>query len=178
MKSAAEGGAVLKVFSNINENLRIYGVDYSHTLIDIAKRIIKNGTFFCDEAINIDSLFSKMHFDSIISGGVFVYFPSKDYAFSVIKKSYDLLLQGGNLALLDLNDISKKDIYSKIRKGTMSEAEYNKKYEGLNHLFLDRMEVFKFCESLGFKKIVVEDQHIKGYINNECRFNIFALGKK
>lgn len=80
--------------------------------------------------------------------------------------------------MLDLNDINKKSVYSKIRKGNMTEDEYNKKYEGLNHLFLSRTKIFEFVESLGFKQIIVEDQHIDGYINNECRFNVFALSKK
>lgn len=106
-----------------------------------------------------------------------MYFSSEDYTFEVIKKSYNLLSQGGNLALLDLNDINKKSVYSKIRKGNMTEDEYNKKYEGLNHLFLSRTKIFEFVESLGFEKIIVENQHIKGYINNECRFNVFALEK-
>lgn len=172
------GGAFLKVLSSINTNLRIYGIDYSNTLIEIAKCVIKNGEFFCDEAINIDKLFKGKRFDSIVSGGVFVYFPSKQYAFEVIKKSYNLLADGGNLALLDLNDVNKKSVYSKIRRGKMSEEEYDKKYAGLNHLFFDKSEVFGIVESLGFRQIIIEDQHIDGYINNECRFNIIAVGKK
>lgn len=98
--------------------------------------------------------------------------------FSVVQKSCALLAPNGNLALLDLNDINSKDIYNKIRKGNMSEDEYNKKYAGLNHLFFDRGEIFQLVESLGFRQIIIEDQHIDGYINNECRFNVFAMGRK
>ena len=60
----------------------------------------------------------------------------------------------------------------------MSEDEYNKKYAGLNHLFFDKGEMFGIVETLGFRKIIIEDQHIDGYINNECIFNIIAVGKK
>ena len=35
----------------------------------------------------------------------------------------------------------------------MSEEEYNKKYAGLEHLFLSRSEIFDFIYSLGFRKI-------------------------
>lgn len=96
----------------------------------------------------------------------------------MVKKAYDLLFRGGNLALLDLNDINSKDIYNQIRKGDMSEEEYSQKYAGLNHLFFDRGEIFRLIKSLGFRQIIIEDQHIDGYINNECRFNIIAVGKK
>lgn len=172
------GGAALKALSLINSDLDIYGIDYSNSLISVAKNAIKNGTFYCDEAINIDSVFSDKKFDFIFSNSAFHYFPDTNYVFSVIKKAYDLLKMGGSIALLDLNDIKTKDIYNKIRKGNMSEDEYNKKYAGLNHLFFDRIEIFRLIESLGFRQIIIEDQHIDGYINNKCRFNIIAVWKK
>ena len=175
---AAGGGAALKALSSINNDLDIYGIDYSNSLIDIAKNAIKNGNFYCGEAIEVDSAFGDKRFDFIFSNSAFHYFPNENYVFSVIKKAHSLLKPNGNFALLDLNDKKKKDIYNKIRKGNMSEDEYNKKYDGLNHLFLDRCDVFSVAESLGFRQIIIEDQHIKGYINNKCRFNIIMVGKK
>lgn len=79
---------------------------------------------------------------------------------------------------MDLNDVAQKEIYGKLRRGHLSEEEYQQKYVGLEHLFFNRREVFDFVRRLGFEKIIVEDQHIEGYVNNPCRFNIFALGKK
>lgn len=172
-------GAFLKVLSDIvNDKLNIYGMDYSDSFINIAKNIMKNGNFYCEEAIKIDNLFTDKKFDFIFSNSVFHYFPNKEYAFNVIKKSYNLLLTEGDLVLLDLNDINNRDIYNKIRRGNMSEEEYNKKYEGLEHLFFSRNEIFELISSLGFRKIIVEDQNVSGYINNQCRFNVFAISKK
>lgn len=172
-------GAFLKVLSDIiNDKLNISGIDYSDSLINIAKNIIKDGNFYCDEAIKIDDLFVNKKFDFIFSNSAFQYFPNKEYAFDVIKKSYDLLSDNGDLVLLDLNDINRKSVYINIRKASMSEEEYNKKYAGLEHLFLSRSEIFDFIYSLGFRKIIIEDQNVSGYINNECRFNAFALSKK
>ncbi|MGX2981658.1 hypothetical protein [Helicobacter sp. 23-1045] len=71
-----------------------------------------------------------------------------------------------------------KPAYTAIRKGDLSEVEYSAKYAGLEHLFFDRGEIFEIINALGFEKIIIENQHIAGYINNECRFNAFALGKK
>ena len=102
-------GAFLKVLSDIiNSKLNINGIDYSDSLINIAKNIIKDGNFYCDEAIKIDDLFGSKKFDFIFSNSAFQYFPNKEYAFNVIKKSYDLLSDNGDLVLLDLNDINKK----------------------------------------------------------------------
>ena len=172
------GGVYLKCYAESNKNLEIYGLDYSKSLIDVAQSVIPRGTFCCAEAAEVDKAFAGKTFDCIICGGVVIYFPNKEYAFEVIQKSYDLLTQGGNLAFLDLNDVDQKDVYGKLRRGNLSEEEYQQKYAGLDHLFLDRSEVFDFVRRLGFQKIIVEDQHIDGYINNKCRFNVFALGKK
>ena len=45
------------------------------------------------------------------------YFPDKEYALNVIKKSYDLLSDNGDLVLLDLNDINKKNISNRRQPG-------------------------------------------------------------
>lgn len=170
------GGAFLKVLCEIFDGLDIYGLDYSSSLINIAKSVI-DGTFYCDEANKIDAVFTHKRFDVILSNSVLNYFPSEKYAFEVIEKSATLLARGGNLAFLDLNDITMKEAYKAIRQGDMSDLEYSAKYEGLEHLFFSKSEIFDLISSLGFEKIIVENQRIEGYINNNCRFNVFAIAK-
>ena len=105
------------------------------------------------------------------------YFNDKEYAYSVIKKSYSILSKDGSLAFLDINDEAKMDIYYKVRFAEIGEEEYKKKYEGLNQLFFSKEEIFNILVKLGFEKIIIEDQNISGYSNNQYRFNAFALKK-
>ena len=170
-------GAFLKVLEDIaDENTKLYGFDYSSNLINIAKTVIKNCNFCCDEAINIDTIFNTS-FDLIFCNSAFHYFNDKEYAYSVIKKYYSILSKGGSLAFLDINDEAKMDIYYKVRFAEIGEEEYKKKYEGLNQLFFSKEEIFNILVKLGFEKIIIEDQNISGYSNNQYRFNAFALKK-
>lgn len=171
-------GVYLKLYDEFNKNLNISALDYSQSLIDVAQKVIPRGTFCCAEAAKVGQTFAGKSFDCIICCGVVIYFPNKEYAFDVMQQAYHLLKKGGNLAFLDLNDSATKDIYHQQRRGNLSVEEYQNKYKNLDHLFLDRQEVFDFFNQLGFEKIIVEDQHIEGYINNPCRFNVFAIGKK
>ncbi len=172
------GGIYLKIYAESNKDLNIFGLDYSQSLIDVAQKVIPRGTFYCAEAAKVGQTFAGKSFDCIICCGVVIYFPNKEYAFDVMQQAYHLLKKGGNLAFLDLNDSATKDIYHQQRRGNLSLEEYQNKYKDLDHLFLSRQEVFEFFNQLGFEKIIVEDQHIEGYINNPCRFNVFAIGKK
>lgn len=172
------GGVYLKIYAESNKDLNIFGLDYSQSLIDVAQKVIPRGTFCCAEAAKVGQTFAGKSFDCIICCGVVIYFPNKEYAFDVMQQAYHLLKKGGNLAFLDLNDSATKDIYHQQRRGNLSLEEYQNKYKNLDHLFLSRQEVFDFFNQLGFEKIIVEDQHIEGYINNPCRFNVFAIGKK
>lgn len=172
-------GAFLKAMEPfLNKEANIYGIDYSQNLVGIAKHIFNAENFNCIEAIDIDKLYNNNYFDFIFSNSAFQYFQNKDYAFSLINKLYNLLQTNGDLVLLDLNNIEKESEYHKIRMSGMTKEEYEKKYSSLNHLFFSKEEIFSYISHLGFKKIIIEEQNIKGYSNNELRFNIFALSKK
>lgn len=177
LEIACGSGVFLKVLKSIvSDNTKLYGFDYSNNLINIAKTVIDDCNLCCDEAINIDILFNTS-FDLIFCNSAFHYFNDKEYAYSVIKKSYSILSKGGSLAFLDINDEAKMDTYYKVRFAEIGEEEYKKKYEGLNQLFFTKEELFNLLVSLGFRKIIIEDQNISGYTNNQYRFNIFAVNK-
>ena len=134
-KQVAEQELFLRLWNlfQINKQ-KIYGVDYSQNLINIAKHIFNEYNFNCIEAIDIDKLYSNNYFDFIFSNSAFQYFQNKDYAFKLIDKLYSLLKVNGDLVLLDLNDIEKENEYHKIRMSSMTREEYEKKYSSLNHL--------------------------------------------
>lgn len=177
LEIACGSGAFLKVLKSIvSDNTKLYGFDYSNNLINIAKTVIDDCNLCCDEAINIDILFNT-YFDFIFCNSAFHYFNDKEYTYSVIKKSYNILSKGGSLAFLDINDQSKMDTYYKVRFAEIGEEEYKKKYEGLNQLFFTKEELFNLLVSLGFRKIIIEDHNISGYTNNQYRLNVFAVNK-
>ena len=153
--------------------INCFGIDYSKSLIDIAKRVIPKGKFLEIEAINMHS-FGEV-FDVIFSHSVFQYFPSEKYAKEVLIKATSMLKIGGQLCLLDINDKSKEESYHFERaKEYSSVEEYQKNYQGLNHLFFDKEELKKYLSELGFEDIQIFPHSNKSYGNQKFRFNIKA----
>ena len=84
-----------------------YGLDYSSNLIDIARQTLPEAEFLTSEANA--QVFDDISFDIIFSHSVFQYFPSLDYANTVIERWCKNINQGGMLVLLDLNDKNNEE---------------------------------------------------------------------
>jgi cyclopropane fatty-acyl-phospholipid synthase-like methyltransferase len=151
---------------------RIVGVDYSQSLILISKKYL-NGEFYVMEANEISKDLGE--FDVIFSHSVFHYFPSREYGYNVISRSFDLLRDGGALFLLDINDASRETTYHGERAAKLSnKEEYHEKYRNHPHLFFDKDELVDKLTSVGFSQIEFFEHHIKTYKNNPFRFNLCA----
>lgn len=158
---------------NIPMTLGFYcGIDYSGTLLAVARRLHPTGLFLHTEAASIDII--RCRFDSIISNSVFQYFPSHSYAMKVLSKSFNLLKSGGSMAVLDLNDADRVHIYHSTRRLYFADSkDYQAEYAGLAHMFYSRKKLREDCKKLGFEVIRMEDQHMPGYANNAYRFNVY-----
>ncbi|MFD1992652.1 class I SAM-dependent methyltransferase [Paenibacillus nicotianae] len=142
------------------------GIDYSANLIEIANMVMPTMNFDVQEALQLDVSDS---YDVVIANSVFQYFPSLTYATEVIERMYEKANK--KVILLDLNDIAFEEEALAIRKGALSEGEYEEKYKGLDHLFYDR----NFVEQLMQGKqasVQSSDQQIQNYGNNKFRFNV------
>ena len=81
----------------------------------------------------------NMQFDLVFSHSVFQYFPNEEFAFEVIRKLYDLILKGGRLCLLDINDKDFEAKSTTLRKKSFNnDEEFYKFYKGLDHLFYQK----------------------------------------
>lgn len=95
-------------------NAKLYGIDYSENLINVAQKAIPDGKFNCCEANT--SSFENIWFDSIISHGVFFYFPTHEYVEAVLRLWCSKIKTRGTIVLLDLNDSRTKLEYLRRRK--------------------------------------------------------------
>ncbi len=143
------------------------GLDYSKKLLQLASKCMKNMNFDLLSAENMDI---TIKYDIIISNSVFQYFPTKEYAKDIVLKM--LHKSNGKIAILDLNDSSKKKQAVSIRQGTLSKKEYIKKYEGLDQLYYEKAWFEKIALENGYH-IKIWDQNIKNYKNSEYRFNVY-----
>ncbi|WKD24685.1 class I SAM-dependent methyltransferase [Pseudoalteromonas sp. KG3] len=95
------------------------GVDYSEVMIEEAKKLLPMGCFYQSEANNLP--FEKHQFDRVLSYSIFHYFPSYDYALSVIKEMIRVCKPGGVILIGDVLDSQ----FEKEIKAT-SNLEYEK----------------------------------------------------
>lgn len=150
-----------------------FGLDYSRALVSIAKTVIPNGHFVVAEANELTFLDSK--FDVILSHSVFFYFPSHQYVETVLKKYTERIVVGGKLVLMDMNDATHQKEYHSIRKSLYKNPnDYEKDYEGLQHLFFDKNELESCLRSLGMDKFEYYPHAVKGYGNGKFRFNMMC----
>jgi ubiquinone/menaquinone biosynthesis C-methylase UbiE len=149
---------------------RVFGVDYSPSLLRLAAHAISPAGFAVATANRLP--FASPIFDTIISHSVFHYFPDLAYAAAVLSEMARLLKHGGRIAVLDVNDASKQSDYLRIRKGTLSASEYTARYRNYPHLFFAKNWFLNIAHDLSLTA-TIEDQAIKSYGNSRLRYNVF-----
>lgn len=154
-------------------NANYFGLDYSSSLVQIAKTEIPNGHFVVAEANELT--FLEYNFDVILSHGVFFYFPSHQYVETVLQKYTERIVVGGSLVLMEMNDSAHQKEYHSMRKSLYKNPkDYEKDYEGLQHLFFDKDEIERCLRSLGMDKFEYFPHAVKSYGNGKFRFNLMC----
>ena len=148
------------------EGHRVGGIDYSEKLISFAKQVMKGMIFHVSDANKVNT---DEKFDIVVSNGVFVYFEDYSYANEVIEKM--IIKARKTIAILEISDLAKKEETETARRAALPKGEYDKKYEGLKHLYFEKDWFTQFSDKYGYK-IEIFDQNIKGYGNSPFRFNV------
>ncbi|ORM38546.1 hypothetical protein A2G94_06370 [Francisella endosymbiont of Ornithodoros moubata] len=127
------------------------------SLINIAKEYFNEGDFIVSEAskINID-----IKYDYVISNSVFFYFPNYEYAEEVINRMISKAIKG--IAILEVNDLNLKEESMVIRKGYLSNKEYEKRYTGLEHLYYSKQWFINIAHKNNLR-VEIEQQNINNY---------------
>lgn len=148
---------------------RVGGIDQSPALIRFALEAMPDGRWSQGDAAGVDT---NDRWDVVLACGVFLYFPSLDYAAAVLRRMMAKSIR--EIAVLDIPDAARRDEAMAFRRGTLGAAEYEAKYRGLDHLFYERTWMRDTLVALGATSVVIEDQRVDGYRNAAFRFNVFA----
>jgi cyclopropane fatty-acyl-phospholipid synthase-like methyltransferase len=148
------------------KGIRVGGLDYSDSLINIAKSIGITDDLTVNSAENLSF---DVKYDYVISNSIFQYFPNHFYAEIVV----DLMMaksKRDSIAILDINDEDKREISHNLRR--LAEPNYDEKYKGFEHLYFKKEFWEKLAKDRNWK-LSIQDQHIEDYKNNSFRYNIF-----
>lgn len=157
------------------KGIRVSGVVFSSSLIEVAKRVIPDLITHVGEACKLP--FDNNEFDAVLSHGVFHYFPDYGYAEKVLLEMLRVSKEDGGILIMDVPDFSKKEISERYRRGALSEEEYNRLYSEHSHLYYNKNWFEDFAKRKGlFVKLF--DQDLEGYGESLFRFNILLWGVK
>lgn len=156
-------GAFLYTF--YQQGHRVGGMDFSEPLINDAKSIMANMDFNVCNAINLDC---SEKYDFVVANSVFFYFPNYEYSLDVLRKMVNKSKKA--VVILDIPDLQQKEDCENSRKAALPQGEYERKYDGLHHLYYDKNWFHKFAKINNYKLDIFE-QNIADYGNGKFRFN-------
>lgn len=162
------GGAFLYPF--YKKGLKVGGLDYSSSLIEICNKIMPKMNFDVSQASELNT---DLQFDFVSAFSVFFYFKDYNYANEVLEKMYNKSKVG--IMILDIPDIDTKSECEIFRMGSMGIDKYNDKYKDLQHLYYPKSFFENFAKLKKAKFSKIEDQSIDKYCNNRFRFNFIML---
>ena len=163
-------GAGAFLFPFAEKGAVISGIDYSPTLIEIAKRVLPRGSFQKAEASQLP--FEPDAFDKIASMGVFLYFPDWAYAESALDEMLRVLKSGGRCLVLDINDAEKMAMAEGIREKNLGAEKYRELYSDLCQMYYQREWFHRYAASRGLKYDIC-DQALTNYDSARWRFNFY-----
>mgnify|MGYP001177756198 FL=1 len=149
----------------------VNGIDYSETLIKLAKAFINSDNFSVRDCYYFNS---EKLFDVVFCHSIFQYFPNLEFAEIVFKNMYNI--SSHKLAILDVCDNDKYNIYhegrmQKFIENGGNQKEYLEKYSSLKHKFYDK----EWFMNLGKKyslETSIKDQNYSHHENAKYRFNV------
>lgn len=143
------------------------GSDFSSSLVTSAREAMPGADIDAREAAEIDP---QTRYDVVLAHGVFLYFPTLEYAAVTLRKMLEKATV--SVGVFDVPDVTKKDYALELRRGHLGEEEYNRKYEGLDHLYYPREWFHETLAGTG-ASVEIEDQQIPGYLHNSYRYNVY-----
>lgn len=122
-------GNLLKVLEDEYENLKLYGIDISEKMLEIARKKLKNAKIKLEAAEKLS--FKKNYFDYVFSIDAFQLYYNQDI---VMRNFYRILKKNGELVIVDFSfGIFFNKIFNKIEPGN----------SGGMHTALEFKELFK-----------------------------------
>jgi len=146
---------------------RVGGLDYSETLVNIARATMPNADLQVGEATTLNTAET---FDVVVSQAMFMYLPSHDYAATVLRKMVQKATR--SIGIFDVPDLATRDADLAQRRQALGDEEYARRYAGLDHQYYARDWFAQRLADMAVN-VRVEDQCLRGYAHSAYRFNVF-----
>jgi trans-aconitate methyltransferase len=145
--------------------LEIGGLDYSTSLIGVAREAIPNGQFQVGDARGVSV---ELQYDYVIANSLFHYL--SDEAGSVV---LDKMISKAQIAtaILDVPDVSTMTELEGLRRSVLGPKEYEIKHRGLEHTYYAREWFMQRARARGLS-VEIFDGCVPNYAQNRFRFGV------
>jgi cyclopropane fatty-acyl-phospholipid synthase-like methyltransferase len=147
-------------------DLRLGGCDYAPALIAMARRLFPAGEFAAAEAPDVSTV---PNYDIVLARGVFHYFPNFDYARRVLECM--IAKAGSAVAILEVPNEGTRVEAERVRRDQLTQAIYEEKYRGLEHLYYAPQWFGEIAEKCGCY-CEHSDHPVPNYAQSRFRFDV------
>ena len=158
-------GSGANLFLLERDGIACGGIDYSPTLSECAKQVLRTTDIQCIQA---DELPTEPHYGAVISVSVFGYFTSEEYARAVLEKMCQKA--DYSVGVLEIADAEKKEAYTAYRKQII--PNYEERYKDLPRQFYCK-EFFETFARTHNMDIEITPVNMKDYWNSQFYFDCY-----
>ena len=161
-----------------HEGLELFGVDYSPSLVDVARERVgkgRSGHFFVGDISRL-GFFPTGEFDHAVSWSVLYYLNSHADALRAVAEMARVTKLGGSVVIADVSDKSRERIAAKLRGAS---KYYQRKGGTPSHLYFPKSFFRERAEELGLRIDAIVDEFnlvdkLPFYQPAKYRYTVFA----
>lgn len=170
-------GAFLMSLSKLYPGLTVTGVDYSESLLAIARQRLV-GQFYFSDMTQMNFL-SDSTFGHTLSFSTFHYLPSEEAAKKAVSEMVRVTKPGGMIYLGEVSDKSKYSLAQEIRK-TSHQGHKKVSSQDLDHLFLYKSFFNQLAEEMNLTLAIVDhvDFNFGSYQAAQYRYSVYLTKNK
>jgi ubiquinone/menaquinone biosynthesis C-methylase UbiE len=179
--AATKTDRLVKLANGLND-LNVYGIDYSETLLRVARKRVVNGApghFFNSDIKNVKFLLDGS-FDHSISWSVFFYLSSLEDAISVLREMVRVIKINGSIIIADVSSKEKEDLARTLRGASAYYTKMQQKRGATpGHLYYPKEFFLETLPKLGVRVDAIIDESdmkpsLSFYEPSQYRFTVFA----
>lgn len=159
-------GAFLIPLHELGTN--IGGIDYSPSLIKVGRSLLPSARLKVCDALDLDV--SRLY-DHVFCHSVFQYLENHDIARQVLNRM--ILKSRRSVGILDVSDAALREQSLSSRRASAS-TDYDAKYIGLEHLYIDRVWFAEAADELGCTATFY-DSDLHGHRNSPYRYSVVLV---
>lgn len=170
-------GAFLASLTRLHSGLEITGVDYSESLLTIARQHLKGQFHFGD--MTHMAFLSDNTFEHTLSFSTFHYLSSEEAAGKAVSEMVRVTKPGGKIYLGEVSDKEKYALAKEIRK-VSHQAHKKVSSQDLDHLFLYKSFFNQLAEEMNLTLAIIDhvDFNFGAYQAAQYRYSVYLTKNK